>query len=78
MPAPQGMHTLDALAPIIVEYFPAPQFKQVAVDDAPIDSEYLPASHKEHAFSAVAPVLPEYLPTPQPVQLSFDAAPDDA
>ncbi len=41
----QALHVEFAEAPTAVEYFPVPQFEQVAV---PLKALYLPASHAEH------------------------------
>lgn len=51
--AGQARHTVDAVAAVVVEYFPAPQFVHPALA---CDVLYVPAAHVVHAVDA--PVYP--------------------
>ena len=58
------------VAPVDVEYLPAPQLWQVLSAVAPIDGEYLPAPQ---LWQDKAPVNEEYLPAPQLWQVLLEA-----
>ena len=63
----QLMHVLDAEAPTVGEYLPAPQSIQELTPGAPGVVRYLPAPQSVHVAATNAPVVAEYLPAPQSV-----------
>ena len=73
-PPNPGSHRHDAR-----ERFAFPEFAehdvQVAGDDAPVCTEYLPALQSVHTVQDTAPGVSEYVPAGQSVHASGDQAP---
>jgi hypothetical protein len=51
----QSLQTTSDIAPVFVEYFPAPHSWQVSSDTAPLTDEYLPDPQLKHSLSLTAP-----------------------
>lgn len=60
------MHTLESVAPVVVDELPATQFEQL---DNPDVAPYLPAGHATQVDEAVEPALLEKRPAAQLSQL---------
>ena len=71
----QTRHVVSSGAPVLVEYFPAPQLVHTALEVAPVLVKYLPAPQSVHTALEDAPVLVEYFPAPQSVHTALEVAP---
>ena len=84
---PQDVQVEELVAPVVVEYFPAPQAVQEletaplylpapqAVQELEPAPLYLPAPQAVQVEELVAPVVVEYLPAPQARQVEELVAP---
>jgi hypothetical protein len=68
-------HVVSSVAPVLGEYFPAPQSVHTALEIAPMLVEYFPAPQSVHTALEIAPMLVEYFPAPQSVHTALEIAP---